>query len=37
MFKVFSNKKLCLMQCTSIYPCPDKLVGLNIIDEFKKI
>ena len=35
--KVFSNKKkLCLMQCTSIYPCPDKLVGLNIIDEFKK-
>ena len=35
--KVFFNrKKLCLMQCTSIYPCPDELVGLNVMNEFKK-
>ena len=24
------------MQCTSIYPCPDELVGLNVMNEFKK-
>jgi N,N'-diacetyllegionaminate synthase len=35
--KVFKKKtKICLMQCTSMYPCPDKYLGLNVIDEFKK-
>lgn len=35
--RLFRNKKkVCLMQCTSIYPCDDKSVGLNVIDEFKK-
>lgn len=35
--KIFKNKKkICLMQCTSIYPCSDQLVGLNVIDEFHK-
>ena len=24
------------MQCTSQYPCEDKMVGLNVLDEFKK-
>ena len=34
--KIFNKKKIILMQCSSIYPCPDKFVGLNVIDEFKK-
>ncbi len=35
--KIFKKKtKICLMQCTSIYPCPDKYIGLNVIEEFKK-
>lgn len=35
--KIFKDKKkICLMQCTSLYPCDDKHIGLNIIDEFKK-
>ena len=24
------------MQCTSMYPCPDQYIGLNVIEEFKK-
>lgn len=34
--KIFNKKKIILMQCSSIYPCPNKFVGLNVIDEFKK-
>jgi N,N'-diacetyllegionaminate synthase len=35
--KIFKNKnKICLMQCTSMYPCKDKYIGLNVIDQFKK-
>lgn len=35
--KIFKNKSnICLMQCTSMYPCKDEYIGLNIIDEFKK-
>ncbi len=35
--KIFKNKRnICLMQCTSMYPCPDEMVGLNIISQFKK-
>lgn len=35
--KIFKNKKkICLMQCTSIYPCNDQSVGLNVINEFYK-
>lgn len=34
--RVFNKKKIILMQCSSIYPCPDNYVGLNIIEEFKK-
>ena len=25
------------MQCTSQYPCEDKMVGINVFDDFKKI
>lgn len=30
------NKKILLMQCTSIYPCTDNLIGLNLIKEMKR-
>ena len=30
------DQKIVLMQCTSIYPCPENLVGLNVIQEMKK-
>ena len=33
---ILSNNKIILMQCTSIYPCPENMVGLNIISEMKK-
>ncbi len=33
---IFPKKNICLMQCSSIYPCPDELIGLNILDEYKK-
>ena len=31
--KIFKYNKVVLMQCTSIYPCPKKDVGLNMISE----
>ena len=34
--KVFKHSKICLMQCTSKYPCDDRSIGLNVIQEFKK-
>ncbi len=33
---IFDSKKIILLQCSSIYPCPDNQVGLNVINEFKK-
>ena len=33
---VFNHSKICLMQCTSLYPCEDKFVGLNVLKEFSK-
>lgn len=29
------NCKLTLMQCTSLYPCPNNSVGINVLEEFK--
>lgn len=29
------NNKLTIFQCSSIYPCPDKKVGLNVLEELK--
>ena len=34
--KLLKKNKVILMQCTSLYPCPDKSVGLNVIAEMKK-
>lgn len=34
--KIFRKKNIVLLQCSSIYPCPDNYVGLNIIEEFQK-
>ena len=34
--KALSNHKIILMQCTSLYPCPENLVGLNVINEMKR-
>ena len=34
--KALSNHKIILMQCTSLYPCPENLVGLNVINEMKE-
>ncbi len=30
------NVPLAVMQCTSIYPCPPELVGLNLISEYRE-
>ena len=34
--KIFNKKNLTLMQCTSQYPCPVQMVGLNVLEKFKK-
>ncbi len=34
--KIFDKKKIILLQCSSIYPCPLEDVGINIIKLFKK-
>jgi N-acetylneuraminate synthase len=31
-----NNTNIVLMQCTSLYPCPPELIGLNVIEEMKK-
>ena len=33
--KLLNKQKVVLMQCSSIYPCPENLVGLNVIKEMK--
>ena len=35
IIKKFNNKIL-LMQCTSMYPCKDEMIGLNVIKEMKE-
>lgn len=34
--KILKNNNLVVMQCTSLYPCPIEMVGLNNICEIKK-
>jgi N,N'-diacetyllegionaminate synthase len=34
--KILKKNKLVLLQCSSIYPCPEKNVGLNLLNDFKK-
>ena len=33
--KILDKKKTIIMQCSSIYPCPEESVGLNILLEMK--
>tara|TARA_B100000965_G_C19601690_1_gene763144 strand:+ start:5465 stop:6448 length:984 start_codon:yes stop_codon:yes gene_type:complete len=33
--KILKKHKIILMQCTSMYPCPNNYVGLNVIKEMK--
>lgn len=35
-YNIFKNNDLTIMQCSSIYPCPEKYAGLNVIKLFKK-
>jgi N-acetylneuraminate synthase len=30
------NDKVVLMQCTSVYPCPPEMAGLNVVSEFTR-
>ncbi len=34
--KILKNKRLSILQCSSIYPCPDELSGINVIPILKK-
>lgn len=34
--KIFNKKKIILLQCSSIYPCPLDQVGTNVINKFLK-
>lgn len=37
-FPHYDNKSmLCLMQCTSVYPCPDNELNLSVITRFKEL
>jgi len=36
-YNIFKNKKkITIMQCTSLYPCPIESAGINVIKEIKK-
>ena len=35
-YNILKRNSLIIMQCTSLYPCPNNMVGINVIDEFKK-
>ena len=35
MIEIFKNNKKYLLQCTSVYPCPDELLNLLTISAFK--
>ena len=30
------HDRICVMQCTSAYPCPDEKVGLNVLSEMRE-
>ena len=30
------HERICVMQCTSAYPCPDEKVGLNVLSEMRE-
>ena len=34
---ILKDSEICLMQCTSMYPCDTKNVGLNVIKEFYRL
>tara|TARA_X000000950_G_scaffold180078_1_gene218401 strand:- start:22539 stop:23531 length:993 start_codon:yes stop_codon:yes gene_type:complete len=34
-YKILKNNKLVIMQCTSLYPCPNDKVGINVIKKLK--
>ena len=34
--KILKLKKIVLMECSSLYPCPTQNVGINVINEMKK-
>ena len=34
--EILKRKNTTIMQCSSIYPCPEENVGLNIILEMQK-
>ena len=34
---ILNKNNLIIMQCTSMYPCPNNYIGLNVIREMKKI
>jgi N,N'-diacetyllegionaminate synthase len=34
--KILNRNNLIIMQCTSMYPCPNNYIGLNVIKEMKK-
>ena len=35
-YSICKKSDLTIMQCSSIYPCPEKLSGINVLEEFKK-
>ena len=35
-YNICKNNDLTIMQCSSLYPCPEKSAGLNVIQIFKK-
>ena len=35
-YKICKNNDLTIMQCSSLYPCPEKFAGLNVIQILKK-
>lgn len=35
MVNIFKNNQKYLLQCTSVYPCPEKLLNLNILHTYK--
>ncbi len=35
-YQILKKNDLIIMQCTSLYPCPSRMVGINVLSEFKK-
>jgi len=35
-YKICKKSDLTIMQCSSLYPCPEKFVGINVFKAFKK-